>query len=188
MIKVFSICSSALLTTISFAQPTAWQNKGIGGGGALFAPSISPNNAAEIYLQCDMTEVFHTTNSGTNWSQVHYKELISTGGQHTVEFTSDPDILYTVNLDFLTDERFPVKSIDGGVTWQPLAADPTAADAWFISADPNSTNRILISSYTELFISTNGGTSFQSAYDLGSDFLISGVFSTFPIVLIFNSL
>jgi photosystem II stability/assembly factor-like uncharacterized protein len=176
MIKAFLIFSAALFATISFEQPTSWQNKGIGGGGALFAPSISPNNAAEIYLQCDMTEVFHTTNSGTNWSQVHYKELISTGGQHTVEFTSDPNILYTVNLDFLTDERFPVKSVDGGDTWSPLAADPTGADAWFISADPNSTNRILISSYTELFISTNGGTSFQSAYDLGSDFLISGVF------------
>ncbi|MBI3136148.1 MAG: T9SS type A sorting domain-containing protein [Bacteroidetes bacterium] len=163
-------------TCFAIAQPAAWQYKGIGGGGALFAPSISPLNAAAIYLQCDMTEVFHTTDAGTTWNQVHYKQLLSTGGQHTVEFTSDPDILYTVNLDFLTDERFPVKSNDGGDTWTALAADPTGADAWFISADPNSTNRLLISSYTELFISTNGGSSFQSAFDLGSDFLIAGVF------------
>jgi len=159
-----------------FTQPTSWQNKGIGGGGALFAPSISPNNAQDIYLQCDMTEVFHTTNAGTSWSQVHYKELISTGGQHTVEFTNNPSILYTVNLDFLTDERFPVKSTDGGTSWSPLAADPTGADCWFISADPNSTSRILLASYTELFISTDGGASFQSAYDNGSDFMIAGVF------------
>lgn len=176
MKRVFSLMMSLSALIPSIAQPSTWQNKGIGGGGALFAPSISPLNPQEIYLQCDMTEVFHTTTGGDNWSQVHYKELISTGGQHTVEFTNDPDILYTVNLDFLTDERFPVKSTDGGLTWSPLPADPTGADAWFISADPNSSSRLLISSYSELFISTNGGTSFQSVYDLGSDFLIAGVF------------
>lgn len=159
-----------MLSFFTYAQPTNWQNKGIGGGGALFAPSISPTNSQEIYLQCDMTEVFHTTNSGTTWDQVHYKELISTGGQHTVEFTSDPNVRYTVNLDFLTDERFPVKSIDGGQSWNATLSDPTNADCWFISADPNSTTRLLVASYTELFISTDGGASFQSVYDYGSDF------------------
>jgi len=170
---LFLLFSTPLFLT---AQPTTWNSSGIGGGGALFAPSISPLDADNIYMQCDMTEVFHSTNAGLNWGQVHFTQLISTGGQHTVEFTNNPDILYTVNLDFITDERFPVKSINGGTTWQPLASDPTGADVWFISSDPNSTQRMLLSSYSELFISTNGGTSFTSAYDLGSDFLIAGAF------------
>lgn len=158
-----------------FAQPTSWQSRGVGGGGALFAPSISPHNNNDIYLQCDMSEVFHTSNGGTNWSEIHFSELISTGGQHTVEYTSDPNILYTVNLNYLTDERYPVISSDGGQTWAPIASDPTGGDAWFISADPHSTNRLLLASYNELFFSNNGGAGFQSVYSM-NDFYISGVF------------
>lgn len=163
------------VSTIGFAQPTSWQSRGIGGGGALFAPSISPHNSNEIYMQCDMSEVFHTTTGGANWSEIHFSELISTGGQHTVEFTSDPSILYTVNLNYLTDERYPVRSSNGGQTWSPIAADPTGSDTWFISADPHSTDRLLLASYDELFFSNNGGTSFQSVYSM-NDCYIAGVF------------
>lgn len=158
-----------------FAQPTSWQSRGIGGGGALFCPSISPIDANNIYLQCDMSEVFHTTDKGGSWNTVPFREMISTGGINTVEFTSDANILYGANMDYITEEIFPVKSIDGGVHWSPTTQDPTGAETWYISADPQSTNRLLVASYDELFISTNGGTSFQSVFSM-SDFHIAGVF------------
>jgi photosystem II stability/assembly factor-like uncharacterized protein len=165
----------ALAPALLSAQPATWHSRGIGGGGALFSPSISPLDASNIYLQCDMSEVFHTTNKGTSWNILDFRELISTGGMHTVEFTSDPGILYTVNMDFITDERFPVKSTDGGAHWAPTLSDPTGSDAWYISADPQSTNRLLLVSYDELFFSDNGGTSFQSVYS-ANDLHIAGVF------------
>lgn len=165
-----------LLTPLfTFAQPTSWQSRGIGGGGALFCPSISPSDANNIYLQCDMSEVFHTTNKGASWDIVHFHEMISTGGINTVEFTSDANILYAVNADYITEERFPVKSADGGQSWTPTAQDPTGAETWYLSADPQSTNRLLAASYDELFFSSNGGTSFTSVFSM-SDFHIAGVF------------
>lgn len=168
-----------LFLVISFSlsgQPTSWTGSGIGGGGSLFSPTISPANSSVMYMQCDMSEVFQTGNAGDTWDKIPFTELISTGGQHKVEFTSDPMILYTVNLDFNNDFRFPVKSTDGGSTWQNLTSDPTSGEVWSINADPATTNRLLITSYTELFISTDGGTSFQSRYSNASGLLISGVF------------
>ncbi|MBC8754664.1 T9SS type A sorting domain-containing protein [Kordia sp. YSTF-M3] len=165
-----------LLVSFSlFAQPSSWDSRGIGGGGALFAPSISPHNASEIYIQCDMTEVFHTANFGQSWSEIDYSQIISTGGIHPIEFTSDPTILYTVNANFLNGTWYPVKSTDTGQTWNSIN-DPTFGETWFMSADPNNTNRILVSSYSELFMSTDGGNTFTSVYNNGSDFFISGVF------------
>ncbi len=114
-----------VIPTLALAQPASWQSRGIGGGGALFCPSISPLDANNMYLQCDMSEVFHTSNGGESWDILHFQEMISTGGVNTVEFTSDPNILYGVNMDYITDERFPVKSTDGGQTWSPTTADPT---------------------------------------------------------------
>lgn len=158
-----------------FAQPSSWQSRGIGGGGALFCPSISPLDANNIYLQCDMSEVFHSTDKGGSWNIIPFREMISTGGINTVEFTSDANILYAVNMDYITEELFPVKSTDGGAHWSPTTQDPTGAETWFLSADPQSTNRLLVASYDELFFSGNGGTSFQSVFSM-SDFHIAGVF------------
>ncbi len=163
-----------LIPALVIAQPTNWQSRGIGGGGALFCPSISPLDANNMYLQCDMSEVFHTTNKGGSWDIIHFQEMISTGGINTVEFTSDAAILYAINMDYITDERFPVKSTNGGQTWSPIA-DPASSDTWFLAADPQSNNRLLVAAYDELFFSNNGGTSFTSVFSM-SDFHIAGVF------------
>jgi photosystem II stability/assembly factor-like uncharacterized protein len=173
--KALLFILSLLLPCILIAQPAQWYSRGIGGGGALFAPTISPNDPSNMYLQCDMSEVFHTNNQGGLWSQVHFTELISSGGQHTVEYTSNPSILYSVNTDYITDERYPVKSSDFGIHWSPTELDPTNGDVWYISADPNSTLRLLVASYEELFYSSDGGASFSSVYSTGG-FHIAGVF------------
>lgn len=46
--------------------------------GALFAPSFSPHNANEVYLSCDMSELFHSTNLGESNLGPHARDL---GGQ-----------------------------------------------------------------------------------------------------------
>jgi len=169
------LLTSILFPFIVLAQPTNWESRGIGGGGALFSPTISPLDANNIFLQCDMSEVFHTTNKGGNWGEIHFTELISTGGRNTVEFTSNANTLYSVNMDYVTDERFPVISTDAGIHWSATTEDPTFGDVWYLSADPNTTNRLLVASYDELFYSADGGTTFTSVYSQ-NDFHIAGVY------------
>ena len=175
-IPVFILAVHTLFFQSLFAQPATWESRGIGGGGALFAPSVNPGNTAEMYIGCDMTEVFHTTNSGVSWSTVPFNELLSVTTSK-VQFTSDNLIRYAVNFDFFTEASFPVKSTDGGITWNPIT-DPTGGECYSIFADDNSTQRIVIASYNRIYFSSNGGTTFTNIYtNMGSGAAhIGGVF------------
>src|SRR5208282_4710357 len=66
---------AGLASSAPAAQPAQWVSKGPGGGGALFAPSFNPNSSAEMYLACDMGEVFHSTNFGAAWSVVDFRQI-----------------------------------------------------------------------------------------------------------------
>ena len=145
------------------AQPAVWEPRGMGGGGALFSPSISPFHAGEIYIACDMTDLFHTTDMGLSWNVVPFTEIRCVPDSK-VAFTSDPSILYTINFDFKNDLRVPVKSTDGGRTWFDLPNDPTQGEVYYLYADPGTTQRLIVTSYDRVFFSGNGGSSFREIY------------------------
>src|SRR5689334_16713475 len=99
-----------------------WQIRGAGGGGALFSPSFSPTNPNDIYIASDMGQIFHTTNDGALWNTVDFREAYG-GHNAKVQFTSNPQILYTIDYSSGGDDVRPTKSTDGGVNWSPIA-DP----------------------------------------------------------------
>ena len=140
------------------ATPAQWVPIGPGGGGALFAPSFSPYTPGEMYLTCDMTEVFHSTNYGSTWSVVDFRQIAG-GVRPSLQFTSDPNVRYAIDLS--NDAMTPTKSIDGGTTWQPIAADPTGGGAYALYADPASTNRLVVSDYGDVYFSKDGGNTFD---------------------------
>ena len=161
VLSLFLLCSC--LFTVSEAN---WESRGIGGGGALFSPSISPHDTDELYLYCDMYDAFHSVNFGTTWNTLHFQQL--QGGNITswVQFTSDQNVLYA--LDFApvdgNDATTATKSTDGGSTWSHLTGDPTENETYSVFADPNRTDRVIVSSYDTLYFSDDGGTSFSQIY------------------------
>lgn len=148
--------------------PAAWESRGAGGGGALFAPSFNPHLPGQLYVACDMSELFRGTADGTSWELVDFRQIQGNRGC-AVQFTSDPQLLY--GLDYTTvdgiDLRRPTRSLDGGQTWQVLAGDPTGGEAYGVWADPARTNRLVVADYTTLHVSTNGGASFTAVYTTG---------------------
>lgn len=74
-----------------------FKSRGIGGGGALYSLSINPIDDQEIFLACDMTQLFHTQNAGLDWSMVDFKELVVTPQSevqfHTISNTSSLSLL-----------------------------------------------------------------------------------------------
>lgn len=170
---IISIINSILTISIIIAQPISWESKGIGGGGALFSPSISHHNPSEIFMPCDMTEMFHTTDFGKSWEMLPFTELIS-HIESKVQYTDDSSILYAIHNKFDTDTKIPKKSTDGGQTWNNIY-DPTLGESYYLFADPRSTERILLSSYDQLYFSNNGGASFSLVYT-GNDLYLGGVF------------
>ncbi len=161
---IFLTAAGTGLSTFA-AQPSQWFSRGPGGGGALFAPSFSPFTPGEMYLACDMSEVFHTTNYGEEWSVVDFRQIAG-GRQALVQFTSDPNVRYAIDLS--NDAMTPTRSTDGGTTWQPMAADPTGGGAYALFADPAGTNRLIVSDYSDFYLSTDGGATFNLKYSYGS--------------------
>lgn len=176
MKNYYSLFIALLFGTSLTAQPTSFSSRGIGGGGALFSLSINPANNNEYFVSCDMGELFHTTDYGVTYSQVHYSELIG-GHNSKVCFTSTPGLLYSIS--YANNEVVPMKSTDGGVTWSSLPGNPDNTEETFtIDADYNNPNRVIISYYGEIYFSSNGGTTFTNIHTAatGSGNVVAGVF------------
>jgi len=185
-INTFLTLSLAIFASLNcVAQaPTNWQSRGIGGGGALFSPSINPANHNEVYLACDMGELFHSTNAGQQWGEVNFSQ-IQGGHDSYVSFTNNANILYTVdytNFDSASYIR-PMKSINGGTTWTALANDPYSSNPnggiERLFADYNNPNHVVLADYSTIYFSSNGGTSFNlihTCYYNGAGNHIAGVF------------
>ena len=162
-----SCCLLFFFATLQLcAQPVSFSSKGIGGGGALFALSINPANNNEYYIACDMGEVFHTTDFGNSYSQIHFKQVIG-GHNSKVCFTSTSGLLYCLN--YANDKVLPVKSTDNGLTWATLSGNPDESEEIYsIDVDYNNPNRIVISHYGAIYFSDNGGSSFKNIHTASS--------------------
>ncbi|MBK8567314.1 MAG: DUF4832 domain-containing protein [Saprospiraceae bacterium] len=153
--------------TATAQMPTHFTNHGPGGGGYTYVPSISPHNANEVYLNCDMGGVYRSTDGAQTWQMLHYQEMVSQV-KGKVQFTSDPSVLYVCRRSTtnLTDPWWRgelAKSTDGGTSWQPLP-DPTATGVHRLEVDPNSTQRLLLNEYDRLFFSNDGGANWTQVY------------------------
>ena len=161
------------------AQPATWSARGVGGGGALFSPSINPGNNNEYYIACDMSELFHTTDFGLTYSQFNFSQFVG-GHNSKMCYTSTANLLYSISYPDPAQVALPVKSTDNGVTWTPLAGNPDpSSDVYTMDVDYNNSQRIIISFYGDIWFSGNGGTTFTSihtAASSGSGNIVGGVF------------
>ena len=169
--KNFSTLFALLVLSIALiAQPpTNFKSAGIGGGGALFSPSINPSNHNDIYMGCDMSELFHSTDGGATWGQLNFAK-VQGGHDSQVQFTNDPNILYTVDYTSqgANDYIRPMKSIDAGQNWQVMAGSPYPlapnGNVLRLLADPHNANHVVIADYGTINFSSNGGTTFTQIH------------------------
>ncbi len=146
------------------ATPTQWLSRGAGAGGATFAPAFSPFNPDELYLACDMGELFHTTDLGASWSTVDFRQIQAFHSTE-VQFTSSPLVLYV--LDYFqpggtgANRQAPSCSLDGGLTWTRFGASkwPYGA-AYRVLADPQTTNRLVVGTWSNVYFTADGGSTF----------------------------
>lgn len=157
--------------------PLQWVSHGMGGGGGMYAPSFNPFDPNELYLSCDMGELFHTTTLGTSWDTVDCRQV--QGFRETeVQFTSDPLIRYVLDFTFNAATQValqrPLKSTDGGATWMTLPG--WAGRAYSVWADPNNTTRLLVATANDIFLSTDGGVTFSASLFNLTNNRLAGVF------------
>lgn len=175
LLLVAALAGAVLTLSLeTHAQPSVWVPRGPGAGGALFAPTFSPHQSGEAFVSCDMGGLYRTGDQGAAWSLVDFRQIRGSNRGCQVQFTSDPDVLYAI--DCSNDVGVPSKSTDGGTTWTLLAADPTDGEAYVMAADPSRTDRLLVSDYTTLYFSSDGGASFAARYSDGGGCAVAGAF------------
>src|SRR6185503_9764221 len=174
----FALSLSLLIVLIQVANaapPSQWLPRGPGGGGALFAPSFSPHNPNELYISCDMSEVFRSTNLGASWEMQDFRQ-IQGNRESQVRFTNNPSISFAI--DYTGDLARPSKSTDSGLTWKRLTADPTSGEAYTLFTDPNSATKLIVSDYSRIYLSTDGGSTFSQKFSTsaGNGCFVAGAF------------
>ena len=156
-------------------QPGSFAPRGAGGGGALFFPAINPLNENELYISCDMSEMFHSDDFGGSYSQVPFTKL-QVFNTSTWEFTADPVIAYSVHND--GNQGYPVMTADGGNSWTMLPGyNPNLGQVCRLLANPDLTGQVIMGYYGDLVISNDGGTTFslvRHAANMGAGIIIGG--------------
>ena len=122
--KIITILNLTLvLATITAAasaeeeQSTRFINVGIGGGGGMFVPVCSPHDHGLMFVSCDMSGVYRSTDGGESWSMLDKRELRSATSCTPLFHPGDPDMICAYGSGRLRVTR------DGGQTWHPLSED-----------------------------------------------------------------
>ena len=158
----------SLENRVLLSVPTTWTQEGNGGGGTFFNPSFNPANPQEVYVTTDMTPMFHSTNLGNSWAALNWTNFEGGRGTH-ISFTSNPQDLYGLS-------NSPMKSTNAGVTWQNMGS--FSGYIYDVYADPNSSSRVVVVTGTNIYLSTNSGSSFTSEYSTSNLYAAGAFFST----------
>ena len=156
---ILSVMFIMLAGIKAIAQPKQWQSFGIGGGGAMFSPALSPGNDSDMYIACDMTDLFHSHNNGANWTAVDFRQVLSSQ-QTKVCYTNNPKILYT--LDYSNNGCNLTKSTDGGVNWSHLSGWKWYA--YSIFTDVQDSLRVLAADKNNIYFTKDGGRNFTKIF------------------------
>jgi photosystem II stability/assembly factor-like uncharacterized protein len=176
MKRIFTLLFLVQCITV-LSQPGSFIPKGIGGGGSLYFPSINPGNDNEFYVSCDMSELFHSTDFGNSYSVVPFQTL-QVFANSTYLFTSSSNIAYSNFND--GNSGFPVKTMDGGSTWNTISAYDvsTYGSIYKMVANYAKPNQLLIGAYGDILFSNDGGDSFKLVKhtdNMGAGIVLGGV-------------
>lgn len=142
------------------AVTASWTSRGAGGGAFQFSPSLSPHNPDEIYLAGHLGALFRTSDQGVSWTTIDFRQ-VKANLFSKVRFTNNPAILYV--LDARSGGQ-PAKSSDGGQTWNVLSSAPATGPIYGVFVDSNNPNVVVISDFTGIFVSLDGGTTFAQKF------------------------
>ena len=153
--------------------PSPWQSRGVGGGGALFVPELSPFDQ-QIYMSTDMGAVFHSSDFGATWTTIDFRAL-GGGANAQIRFTSAATTLY--GIPSVAEVPTLFASTNGGTSFKLAGGNGT--DLLYLEVDPTSTQRLLVGDYGTLYFSGNGGATLASVYtaaDSGAGVILGGAF------------
>ena len=144
-IKFLLVAASCLLTTGVFAG-AQWVSIGMGGGGGIHNPVISPVNPDIMAVSCDMGGWYLTIDGGKSWKMSD----LNSHGYFTLFGYKDPNIIYVGS-----DNVYKTKDL--GKNWEKLINKDTLGTDHPIAMaiDPDNNNRIYVALGMRKVLSVN---------------------------------
>jgi photosystem II stability/assembly factor-like uncharacterized protein len=151
----------ALLCGFVPAQEKKFEVLGIGGAGGMYTPMASPFDPDLMFISCDMSGTYRSTDGGKRWSVIDYHQINSSLGCYP----------YFVKDAILWVSGSAVKiSRDKGATWQSASPEPLP---WkspvkrLAAVDPGQGKDLIIFAGTkeEMWRSADGGKTYEKALD-----------------------
>ncbi|OGF50852.1 MAG: hypothetical protein A2231_12675 [Candidatus Firestonebacteria bacterium RIFOXYA2_FULL_40_8] len=164
VVTAMLICLSN--TAIFCAQ---WSNIGLGGGGSIHTPAISPVDGNFMLASCDMSGVYRTLDGGVTWGMIDWQQINSSNGctdcwpvVYPVCHPTDANIVYFWGKKGNTAAALLVSN-DKGVTWNPLVNTPPWGSNVItkIYVDRGNPNLMFAGTATNAYRSTNAGVSWS---------------------------
>lgn len=110
-------CNNVKENTVQKRNPNGrndtWKIVGEGGGGAMFYPTVSPQNPDYAFVSCDMSQSFVTYNGGQSWRMFCLRGVV----RYYVFDPIDPNTIYAKSIGLF-------RSTDKGNTWKIVYPDP----------------------------------------------------------------
>jgi photosystem II stability/assembly factor-like uncharacterized protein len=109
-----------LLPSALFAQTYQWTSVGLGGGGQMLAPAVSPHDPNLILVSCDMSQLLRTADGGKSWRIVDWHQILHSAALAPAFHPKDPNVVYAFGRQGTNPEATLLESRDKGLTWHPF--------------------------------------------------------------------
>ena len=170
----------AVIPVWSAGIPATFSSRGVGGGGALYQPSINPADANEFTATCDMGQGLFTLDGGQTYATSdfrNYQVIQASRVNYCTDAGTGQHRLFTLDSRAAVDESSVAKPmmsaiITGAMTvngaaWTKVTGWPNTRLANQVFADPNRIDRVIA-------IESNAGNSnpanlWVSAYDAATN-------------------
>ncbi len=147
---------------------TSWNGTGSGtfNGDPLLTLSAADNDQNIVYAATapvsHAASVYRTTNGGTNWTNIT-QNLPDRYPMDIDVKPDDPNTAYIVFSGFGTSHLF--KTTDGGSTWTDIGSELPDVPTSAVIIDPDYPDRVYVGNDLGVFVSLDGGDSWQTFSD-----------------------
>ena len=136
------------------------------GLGRINCITFFPGNPDIMWVGAPSGGLWRTTNAGQSWTNMS-GDLPNLGVSAILIHPQNPDIMYIATGDGDGWDTFSIgilKSMDGGITWNPLSLNRDLSAEWSISKlvmHPSDPDTILAATLTGIFKTNDGGATWR---------------------------
>jgi len=153
------LCCLVVAAAVVWAgEPGAWETLGLGGGGGMFSPAISPHDGDLMFVSCDMGGLYRTTDGGRSWRMVNFRQLAGNTQCAPAFHPVDVNVVYAADRP-----RGLCVSRDKGVTWTPVTKEPPwgRSPVTALGVGPGDGPLLLVGADDAAYVSADGGRSWR---------------------------